>query len=81
MEGDSEPTVECSSQISPSDATPGGDSSLGRASGCVDPNDSSIEASSSEPSQAENKFVIRGVNSLCVPMQPQLAVGGDKRNR
>ncbi|XP_022287356.2 uncharacterized protein LOC111100034 isoform X3 [Crassostrea virginica] len=80
MEGDSEPTVECSSQISPSDATPGGDSSLGRASGCVDPNDSSIEASSSEPSQAENKFVIRGVNSLCVPMQPQLAVGGDKRN-
>ncbi|XP_055998380.1 cyclin-dependent kinase-like 5 isoform X3 [Ostrea edulis] len=75
--GDSEQTVECSPQMSP--ANVGGDTSLGRDSGCVDPQNSSVEAIN-DPGQEESKYVTRGLNSLCVPMQSQLDVGGDKRN-
>ncbi|XP_061179583.1 cyclin-dependent kinase-like 5 isoform X2 [Saccostrea echinata] len=77
--GDSEPMVECASQISQSDSSPGGDSNLGRDSGCVDPNNSSNQVGG-DPSQAESKYVARGINSLCIPMQSQLEVIGDKRN-
>lgn len=78
----SDQTVECFSQIPPSDnMCPGKDSSLGRDSGCLDPTNNSSAEASSDQSQGDNKFVIRGVNSLCVPMQSQLDVGGDKRNR
>ncbi|XP_062584459.1 uncharacterized protein LOC134246158 isoform X3 [Saccostrea cucullata] len=77
--GDSEPTVECASQISPSDSGPGGDSSLGRDSSCLDPNNSNNQVIG-DPSQTESKYVARGINSLCIPMQTQLDVVGDKRN-
>lgn len=78
----SDQTVECFSQIPSSDnMCPGKDSSLGRDSGCLDPTNNSSAEASSDQSQGDNKFVIRGVNSLCVPMQSQLDVGGDKRNR
>lgn len=77
----SDQTVECFSQIPPSDTCPGRDLNLGRDSGCLDPTNNSSAEASSDQSQGDNKLVIRGVNSLCVPMRSQLDVGGDKRNR